>query len=210
MKEIEVRALATDSVQGISQVLRSLGYVCSARVSQIDYVFDYPDASLFLSGSKIRIRVESGKRPQLTYKSSMAARSDVSIRNETSIALDPAEVEIACELMNRLGFPLLFTLPKRRELFIRDSIRVTLDEWPILGLLVEIEGDETEILDAGVEIAPNLSFANYRLFELLQQTIERTGKEFAELRREAESAWKMNFGRLGLALGVKEVADDGV
>src|SRR5580698_10270026 len=93
MRETEVRDRLSDAdAKAMATALDERGFQNLGVSHQIDVMFDYPDASIFKSGSKIRIRREDG-RMELTYKGGMLGRSDVSDRAETIISISESQFE---------------------------------------------------------------------------------------------------------------------
>lgn len=201
MREIEVRALWQGTVTDAHRVLSEKGYAKGPTQRQVDYLFDRPDASLFKSGRKIRLRETNGEY-WLTYKSSLAGSPETSDRTEVNIPLPAASVDDARYFLSEIGYPPLCVLPKIRHQYAKQEVTVTVDEWPLIGTLMEIEGPSESIVQGvATDIAPSLRFRNYRLRELLELVLERSGTTFSYAQAAAEEQWGMALGRLDLALG---------
>jgi len=184
-KEVEIRAVV-ENPESIVRTLINMGFAKKARISQKDIMLDNPDGNLFKSGQKIRIRIE-GEHAELTYKGHFEGNKDASRRTEVSMKLIPTEVDSAISIFHALGYPVLFTVPKDRECFDRDGIKVTIDNWPIIGWLVEIEGEEGRIRDLASEIAPGVEFSNFRLKELFERKERESGLTLATLKAQYEA-----------------------
>jgi adenylate cyclase class IV len=102
--------------------------------------------------------------------------------------------------LTAIGYPQLFQIKKRREVFKRGDLTVTFDEWPIIGCILELEGREEEIKELANRVAPNLEFKNYRLKELFRSKEVETGRSLAELQIEYEAKTGFLLGRLDLLL----------
>ena len=73
------------------------------------------------------------------------AKSEIKTRQETELTVDNARA--AKDLLTILGFSKRASFEKRREKWTLDDCHIELDEVPMLGRFVEIEGpDETKVL----------------------------------------------------------------
>lgn len=198
MQEIEKRTrLRHEDVERVSQLLTILEFQYLGSSIQTDVTFDRPDGSLFNDGYKIRIRRENGKM-ELTYKDSMRQRRDVSIRTETNIRISIDQFDACSVLLEALGYPELFRVVKERRAWQRDQVKVTIDDWPIVGLVLEIEGPEPELQLLSAALGPAYDLKNYRLSDFFTAIQKETGKSLVELQEEYESQHDINLGRLDL------------
>ena len=184
MREVEVRAVI-ENPEKIEKELRKRKFKEIPKVEQLDIIFDTPNASLFRSGRKIRIRTE-GDFAEITYKGAFIGDSSASRRTELNIPIKKEQIPMFSEFLSALGYPFCFQIPKSRKKFVGNGITVTLDNWPIIGCMIEIEGEEKKVKTLASEIAPDVEFKNYRLKELFQLKIKKTGKSFDELKKEFE------------------------
>jgi predicted adenylyl cyclase CyaB len=198
MQEIEQRTrLRNEDVDRVSQLLADLDFKFVGSWMQTDVTFDRPDASLFNSGCKIRIRRENGEM-ELTYKSSNRERTDVSVRTETNIRISADQFDACSVLLEALGYPELFRVVKERQVWKRDAVKVTIDDWPIIGLVMEMEGPESELLELSSELGRAYHFENYLLRDFFKAVQEETGKSLFALQLEYESEHDIKLGRLDL------------
>lgn len=197
-KEIEIGAIV-DDVAILKAKLLANGFQNCGSIDQMDVMMDYPDGRLFRSGEKIRIRTE-GDIAELTYKGHFEGDASVSRRVEENVVISKDEVEKLMTIFTALGFPLLFRIPKTRERFTKGDIVVTFDEWPIIGIKMEIEGDEEDILTLAKEIAPNITFGAPRLKELFEKKVKETGKSLTILQEEYEKENEVKLGNLAALL----------
>jgi predicted adenylyl cyclase CyaB len=198
MKEIEIRAIISEPAR-VQERLVEAGVHPLGSLAQKDIMLDKPDASFFNSGRKIRIRIE-GSSAELTYKGPFEGTQDASRRSEVNISVSPSQVEDLVLLFTAIGYPVCFTVPKNRTTFARGNIKVTFDDWPIIGCLMEIEGDEDEARRLASEVAPNVEFSNYRLKELFRRAETESGKSLRELQEEYEALHGVSLGRLDLLI----------
>ncbi len=200
MKEVEVRAIiAPGEKQRIIEELQRRGFRLEPEQEQIDIVLDHPDASLFRSGRKIRLRLEDG-RAELTYKGPFQGDKHASRRDEITVPLAAKSTDDIIQIFEALGFPVCFRIRKKRLTLRHAGVSVTFDEWPILGCLMEIEGAENEVRDLAATTAQGVAFANYRLKELFHQREQETGRPLSELKTEYESRSGDHLGQLELLI----------
>lgn len=196
--EVEIRALLQNR-QDIEKCLLEQGFIGQPPINQVDTVLDYPDARLFKSGQAIRLRVENGQAV-LAYKGQFQSGDTVSRRVEIESPLALSAVAPTIEIFTALGFPLLFQVHKQRTIYKRDGIKVTFDEWPIIGCLMEIEGPEDDIKAVAKTVAPEVNFSNLRLKEIFKACAQAAGKPFSQLVVDYEAASGQKLGRLDLLL----------
>lgn len=201
MREIETRTrLSPDNAATMPEVLGKMGFQAVGSWEQLDVMFDLPDGSLFRGGCKIRLRRERGTM-ELTYKGTMIGRTDISDRTETNIKISPEQFDECKQLLEALGFPELFQIKKERQLWRRGSVSVTLDEWPIIGPILELEGPENEIIALEKLFGDAYRFANYRLRHFFEEAEAETHKDLSRLQKEYEEQNGIKLGRLDLLIG---------
>jgi predicted adenylyl cyclase CyaB len=198
MKEIETRTLV--EFESAEKQLLALGFKFEGETFQTDRILDRPTGELFKSGRKIRIRTENGQS-ELTFKgdfetSGTVANNFTSRRIETNIPLPADDVEDVISFFTMLGYPPLFTLYKTRRKYTNGSVQAVLDDWPIAGWVLELEGEEDKIAVFASKIKAELPFKSYRLKEVLEMISGQTGKSIAELQEEYEKATGRKLGNM--------------
>jgi adenylate cyclase class 2 len=139
--EIEAK-LKVDSHAPVRRRLTELGAEHQGRALETDRFFDRPDGSLFAKDHGLRVR---HSRPldgpdvvsTLTFKGARHPGA-FKARKETELVIGDAEV--ACEMLGSLGFEQVLAFEKWRERWRLAGCLVALDELPMLGCFVEIEG----------------------------------------------------------------------
>jgi predicted adenylyl cyclase CyaB len=179
--------------------LEKAGFEKIQEVVQTDIMHDKPDGELFKSGQKIRIRSE-GEHAELTYKGGFQGDQTASRRAELNIELSSSDLASASQLLEALGYPELFKVRKVRKTYERNGVSATLDTWPIIGTMIEFEGEETEIKSIALELFPNLEFGNPRLKHLFEEKCEKTGRSLAELKAEYEAQTGFYLGNIEFLL----------
>lgn len=139
--EIEAK-LRVDSHEPVRETLRALGAECLGRGLEENLIFDRPDGSLRRQGQGLRVRTVSPddlsqQHATLTLKGPVMPGAFKS-REELEVSMGDAGTGIT--ILERLGFVCVLSYQKRRESWRLDDCRVELDEPPLIGRFVEIEG----------------------------------------------------------------------
>jgi adenylate cyclase class 2 len=140
--EIEAKFI----VAGFDPIRQRLNEVSAltiqARQQEVNLRFDLPDARLRESGRVLRLRQDD--RAHLTFK---APGPDMEHRHELELVVeDGPRMQ---QILEALGYQVVFIYEKRRETFALGPAQVMLDELPF-GHFVEIEGDRLdEVRQAG-------------------------------------------------------------
>lgn len=194
-QETEIRAHFEKRDDAI-QKLAARGVTLGDPIVQWDQMFDTPEGSLFSSGRKIRIRRE-GSAAELTVKGAFGGDGTASRRTENNIALSGADAERMAEIMEFLGYPMLFQVKKTRQMSeTSDGIIIALDEWPIIGALLELEGNEEKIKKFAADVFPDVRFGNPRLKTLFMDKMKQENKSLAELIAREETHLDYRLGNL--------------
>ena len=147
--EIEAK-LRVDSLEVVERRLRDRGASVVSQTTQTDYYFDTPGGALTRSDRALRLRVErddATEQCQVTYK---GARQADDFKKRPEINLNVGSAEATVSLFGVLGYHRSLAFNKRRQLWRLGSCEVALDELPLIGTFVEIEGPNAEEI-AGVQ-----------------------------------------------------------
>ena len=145
--EIEVK-FKVDAHAPVRRRLNSLGATYCCTVIQEDNYFDTSTRALLADKVGLRVReieiVRAARgfrpddRPQLTYKGPLHTHRRAKVRREVQTHFDtPGAVE---DVLQALGHELVMSFQKRRTTYRLDRCLVELDELPMLGAFIEIEG----------------------------------------------------------------------
>lgn len=181
IKEVETRAVFDNKDSAVKWLIQS-GFTETQEFLQHDIIFDKNNWELFKSGQKVRIRIEKGTA-ELTFKGVFKGDDSVWRRKEINVSFPVSEVETYVDLLKGLGYNMLFQLKKQRTVFM-DSIQwveAVIDEYPLIGFLVELEGPEENITKIAETTFPDKAFKNYRLKELYQQHVEKAWRPLDDL-----------------------------
>ncbi len=144
--EIEAK-LKVDSHEDLEDRLAELGARFMAQKVQTDYYLDDSGSTLRNSDKCLRIRSETANdrgKVFVTYKGAKE-QSDYKQRREIEFqitSLKPAEI-----LFGELGYVRALVVQKRRRLWRLRNCLVALDELPMLGAFVEIEGPDSSSIN---------------------------------------------------------------
>ena len=144
--EIEVK-FKVESHQALRRRLKALGAKYRQTVIQTDSYFDTPARTLLDGQAGLRVRetsvrrsakgVRPDTRPQLTYKGPLRP-GKAKIRREIQTYFDtPGAV---AEMLAALGYEVILSFQKRRSTYRLGSCLIELDDLPLIGPFVEIEG----------------------------------------------------------------------
>lgn len=196
MNEIETRTVV-DNINEIEINLKKLGFINKGKFVQHDIMLDTPNADIFNSRRKLRIRIENEK-VELTYKGKFEVRDDLAKRSELNININKSDIENYIKIFSDIGYPICFQIKKTRKLWKKDNIQVTIDNWPIIGNILEIEGEEEKIKEYCNKIAPNYIFKNYLLKDLFKKKMKNTGKTIEELKNDYFKETGFDLGKIEL------------
>ncbi len=138
--EIEAK-IKVDSHDAVRTRLRELGAVYLGKARETNRILDRKK-KLRKAGCGLRVRqieVLDGDpgSSSITFKGSVQP-SDLKVRSEINVGVDDAEA--AARIFEALGFEPFITFEKIRESWQLGDCRIELDEVPLLGMFVEIEG----------------------------------------------------------------------
>jgi len=142
--EIEAKWIVSDWV-GMRQRLMQVGakLVAPERLMR-RRPFAYPDNRLERIGAWVRVRDE-GDKVTLSYKQ-LRDRSLTGTREVTVVVSD---FERTCELLKAIGLEAKSYQETRRETWRLGECEVTLDTWPWIPPVVEIEAGDEATVQAG-------------------------------------------------------------
>ncbi len=153
MNEIEAKYSAAD-LKALEETLQTAGAKYLGTFLQTDFFYDKPSGELRKAGCGLRIRKlevlkspagqQVDTRPIVTFKGPIQAAANVKKRRELETKIDSEEV-IEEIFQNLAGFQNVWTIQKRRTSYRLGECQIELDELPLLGTFIEIEGPEEDI-----------------------------------------------------------------
>jgi len=145
--EIEAK-LKVDSTEEIEKCLTRLGAEFLQEQLQKDYYFDNSDANLIKTDRCLRLRrqiTEKQEKVFLTYK---GPKEKDKFKKRQEVEVEVADADSTEKLLSALGYEKALSFEKKRRIWQLGACNVALDELPLLGNFVEIEGpDEEKIAD---------------------------------------------------------------
>jgi len=143
--EIEAK-LKVDSLQEVERRLNELGAEFLEEQFHKDYYFDDTHGSMTNSDRCLRLRRQTtagNEKIVLTYK---GAKETDNFKKRRELEIEISDANTTAELLSALGYEKSLVVEKRRRVWRFGGCCVSLDELPLLGSFVEIEGgDDKEI-----------------------------------------------------------------
>lgn len=188
---IEVEAkMAVQDHEPVRASLRRLGAHGGELTLETNVFFDTPERSLLRAGSGLRLRTNrnaaSGEETHvITHKGPLRAGLAKS-REETELTV--ADAGDATRLLEQLGYRKTLSFQKRRETWKLRDCKVELDELPLLGRFVEVEGpDEATVMKLREELAlADRPMIKAGYISLLMDYLKSRGDSRAEVKFPAE------------------------
>lgn len=130
--------------------LRAAGAVEEGDALEVNTYFDTPDRALLSRDSGLRVRTtrsiwQKQDRHVVTFKGPRQP-GDVKAREEIEFSVESADG--AARLLAALGYNPDLSFEKRRETWSLGDCEVVLDELPLIGRFVEIEGPSVEAIES--------------------------------------------------------------
>ncbi len=141
--EIEAK-LKVDSLPEIERKLPGLGAEFLAEQLQTDYHFHDSNTTLIKTDRCLRLRKQMvGKNESLflTYK---GAKEKSNLKKRQEIEFEIKDADSVRKLLSALGYEQSLVVEKKRHLWKLGDCEVALDQLPLLGDFVEIEGPDEE------------------------------------------------------------------
>ncbi len=178
--EIEAK-LKVDSLEEIKRKLTEVGAEFLEEQLQIDNYFDDANRALTKTDRCLRLRrmlVGENERFFLTYK---GAKEKNEFKKRQEIEIEVEDGNSAQKLLLLLGYNKALAFEKKRRIWRFGGCKVALDELPLLGFFLEIEGPDSEKI-ADVQRSLGLSelppiLESYA--SLMEEKLRQLGKDRA-------------------------------
>lgn len=172
-QEIEAK-LKVDGHSRIIEKLDSLKAVFVQELLQSDYYFESDTDQMKNNDRCLRIRYQQGPQGglvELTYK---GPREPGKWKTRTEIQLEIRDAKKMSRLLNALGYHRSLAIEKKRMVYELDECEIMLDDLPIIGKYIEIEGPSEEKINRiqnqlGLE---NLEHIHQSYANLLEEAIK--------------------------------------
>jgi len=142
-------------VDSHAEVVAALGEIGAEFVGSFllrDAYFDFSGDALRAADRGLRIRKqigEDGEKVIVTYK---GPREDNPFKSRQEIETSVGEFEFMSQILLALGMKRNIVIEKKRDVWLYGGCEVCLDELPLLGKFIEVEGESadkiSEVLDA--------------------------------------------------------------
>jgi len=154
--EIEAK-LKVESLEDVKRKLVERGAEFLAEQLQTDYYFDGRDRTLTKTDRCLRLRqevIDDSERFFLTYK---GAKEKDQFKKRQEIDIEIKDLDSTEKLLAALGYNMVLVVEKKRKTWRHRDCVVALDELPLLGDFVEIEGPDDERI---TDVQKDLGLAN--------------------------------------------------
>jgi len=181
--EIEAK-LKVDSLREVQNKLGQLGARFWEEQRQIDYYFDDANRGLTKTDRCLRLRRQESDKDEkvfLTYKGAKE-KNEFKKRQEIEIEIEIGDLESAERMLSALNYEKVLVFEKKRGIWRLGECKIALDELPLLGSFVEIEGPNGDkIADVqkslGLADLPHIGQSYASLMEEKLHQLERTERE---------------------------------
>jgi adenylate cyclase class 2 len=175
--EIEAK-LKVDSLQEVDRKLAEVGADFIEEQLQTDTYFDDADAALKSSDRALRLRRQRTGQKETMFLTYKGPREKDDFKKRQEIEIEVGDCDSAEELLSALGFEKALVFEKKRRFWQLHNCVVCLDELPLLGSFVEIEGPNGASI---AEVQKNLGLSDLpHIVEsyacLMQQKLGELGK----------------------------------
>lgn len=142
-EEIEAK-LKVDSLEAVERRLGACGATFLGEIVQTDAYFDTVARDL-TRGDKCLRREKAGQRERLILAYKGPKQPD-DYKKRVEVEVEVSDGEAAEVLLVALGYDKALAFNKRRRLWRLRDCEVALDELPLLGTFVEIEGPDSRTI----------------------------------------------------------------
>jgi adenylate cyclase class 2 len=180
--EIEAK-LKVDSLQEIAGKLDGLGAEFGQEQLHLDSYFDDANTTFKKSDRCLRLRrllVGKSERFFLTYK---GAKEKNEFKKRQEVEIEVEDGDSAEKLLLLLGYNKALVFEKKRRIWQFGGCEVALDELPLLGSFVEIEGRDGEKI---ADVQRNLGLSNLPVIlesyaSLMEKKLRQLGRKEKEV-----------------------------
>ncbi len=142
--EIEAKFLV-ENFAPAREALARAGYTCTKpRTLMKRKTFTLKEKAGATIHEWARVRDE-GDKVTMTYKHTHTANSAMGTEE---VEAEVSSFETASLFMEKLGFRDFLYQENYREAWDKDGVQVTLDEWPVIGCIIEIEAPSEDLVKA--------------------------------------------------------------
>lgn len=153
MVEVELKFEIAPTIKTLLPArLKRLGFKkFQDHVFEKTVMYDNNDHLMQTSDGRLRLR-SNGKTVELSYKKPLSRKG---IKREIEYETEVADQTMMEKILKAAGFHPTTSYERYRTLWIKNNIKVTIDEYPFATFL-EIEGDQSTIKQVAVELGFDL------------------------------------------------------
>ena len=141
--EIEAK-LKVDSLQEIEHKLAELSAEFLVEQQQTDYHLDDASETLTKTDRCLRLRRQIVGESEIYFLTYKGAKEKSNFKKRQEIETEIKDAVSAQKLLSALGYKEVSVIEKKRRLWQLGDCEIALDELPLLGCFVEIEGPDDE------------------------------------------------------------------
>lgn len=146
--EIEAKMKVAE-LSVVREKLKAVGARFVKRTNETNRFYDAADGRLRNAGRGLRLRTNTdadlGSADHVVTMKGPLQGGKFKSREELEFSID--DVETAAAVLGHLGYPLNLSFEKRRESWELDGCKIELDELPVLGTFIEIEGKDEQSVE---------------------------------------------------------------
>lgn len=178
--EIEIEAKwIVENLDEIREKLNKLGSILKQPERLMKRKpFDFPDNRLEKIGGWVRVRDE-GDKITLTYKQ----LNDRTLHGTQEALVEVNDFEKTCQILEAIGLEAKSYQETKRETWYYNNCEITLDTWPWVPAVVEIEGTSEDNIK---QVANDLAFVWQ---EALHGSIENVYQKYYDVTQEEVDHW---------------------
>ena len=141
--EIEAK-LKVNSLQEVVEKLTELKADFLEEQLQTDYYFDDANRTLTETDRCLRLRRQLTKEQEKIFLTYKGPKEKDQLKKRQEIEIEVGNVDSTRKLLSVLGYNQALVVEKKRRIYRLGDCVVALDELPLLGSFVEIEGPDDE------------------------------------------------------------------
>lgn len=143
--EIEAK-LKVDSLKAVERQLIEQGASLLSEMVQTDSYFDTAERQLTASDQCLRLRSQRSGTCERLFLTHKGAKEPGDYKRRQEVEFEVTDASAAVPFLNALGYEEALVFNKRRHLWRLADCDVALDELPLIGAFVEIEGPNSETI----------------------------------------------------------------
>lgn len=148
MKNAEIEAkLKVDSHESIRRKLKKLRAKMHSQQKQTDIYYDDENRTLTRTDRCLRLRCSKIGRVEKNYLTYKGPREKDDFKKRAQIETRLEQPRPIVDIFQNLGFEKKLVVEKKRQTWLLNKCEIALDELPLLGTFVEIEGPDAEKID---------------------------------------------------------------